>query len=578
MKLTRYILLGFIAVFVAVSCYEGIDPISRVEPGADLTAPVIKIISPAEGYQIKVPDLVSSITIDFEVTDDIELGTVVVKINGAVIGTFNEFKDYRRLVNQVVFNNVVIGAHVIEITATDLEGKSTTVKRNFEKVSPYNKKYDGEIFYMPFDGDYMEMISFNTAAKVGNPGFAGQGVVGENAYKGAKDAYLTFPVAGLKNNSFSGAFWYKVNANPSRSGILTVGATADNRNQGFRLFREGGNTSQTIKLNVGTGAGESWNDGGAINPAAGEWVHIAFTISPTKSVIYFNGAEIRTATLTNMIDWTGCENLVIGSGGPTFSYWDHFSDHSFIDELRFFNKELTRDEIQQIIFDDSPYIPKYSGEIFYLPFEGNYREQITNASATVVGNPGFAAGKKGQAYSGAVDSYLQFPSAGLTGSAMSAVFWMKINAIPDRAGILVMGPPDPANPTAMNNRKNGFRFFRENAAGKQRFKLNTGNGTADTWFDGLAAADVDHTTGNWVHMAFTFGGDEAVVYINGEVVKQGAFSGIDWTGCDILTIMSGTPRFTGWNHFSDHSLMDELRIFNKALTQQEVRNIMNAEK
>ena len=140
MKLTRYILLGFIAVFVAVSCYEGIDPISRVEPGADLTAPVIKIISPAEGYQIKVPDLVSSITIDFEVTDDIELGTVVVKINGAVIGTFNEFKDYRRLVNQVVFNNVVIGAHVIEITATDLEGKSTTVKRNFEKVSPYNKK------------------------------------------------------------------------------------------------------------------------------------------------------------------------------------------------------------------------------------------------------------------------------------------------------------------------------------------------------------------------------------------------------------------------------------------------------
>jgi hypothetical protein len=155
---------------------------------------------------------------------------------------------------------------------------------------------------------------------------------------------------------------------------------------------------------------------------------------------------------------------------------------------------------------------------------------------------------------------------------------MKINALPDRAGILVMGPEDTANPTAQNNRKSGFRFFRENAGGKQRFKLNAGNGTADTWFDGGTAADVDPATGNWVHFAFTIGAAECVVYINGEVVKQGAFTGINWTGCDVLSIMSGAPRFTGWNHFSDLSLMDQLHIFNKALTQAEVKAIMDSEK
>jgi hypothetical protein len=67
---------------------------------------------------------------------------------------------------------------------------------------------------------------------------------------------------------------------------------------------------------------------------------------------------------------------------------------------------------------------------------------------------------------------------------------------------------------------------------------------------------------------------ECVVYIDGEVAKQGDFGGIDWTGCDILTIMSGAPRFTGWSHFSDEGLMDELRIFNKALTQEDVQQII----
>jgi hypothetical protein len=249
-----------------------------------------------------------------------------------------------------------------------------------------------------------------------------------------------------------------------------------------------------------------------------------------------------------------------------------------MDELRIFNKALTQSEIQNIIQNDKPYVPKYSGEVFYMPFEGNYKDLVTNKEATKVGSPLFATGKSGQAYAGATDAYLTFPAAGLQGSAVSAVFWMKINATPDRAGILTMGPPDEANPTAMNNRKSGFRFFRENAGGKQRFKLNAGNGTADTWVDGGAAADVDPTTGNWVHFGYTISGTECNVYINGEVVKQAAFSGINWTGCDILSIMSGAPRFTGWNHLSDLSLMDELRFFNKALTQTEIQTIMNAEK
>ncbi len=86
---------------------------------------------------------------------------------------------------------------------------------------------------------------------------------------------------------------------------MVVGDDADDRNQGFRLFREGSPTEQRIKLNVGTGTGESWNDGGVIDVAAGEWVHVAFTISSTESKIYFNGIEMNSADLSAPIDWTG---------------------------------------------------------------------------------------------------------------------------------------------------------------------------------------------------------------------------------------------------------------------------------
>jgi hypothetical protein len=272
------------------------------------------------------------------------------------------------------------------------------------------------------------------------------------------------------------------------------------------------------------------------------------------------------------------------SGAPRFTEWGHLSDQSFMDELRLFDKALSQGEIQDIMAEEAGgaggYTPVYDGEVFYMPFEDENKELVSGTIATMVGTPGFAAGRVGKAYAGAADSYLTIPADALQNDHFSAVFWMKLDADPDRAGILVMGPEDTENagyPDVQNKRTNGFRFFRENADGNQRVKLNAGDGAADTWVDGGSAADVDPTTGNWVHYAFTISGTECKVYIDGEEVKQSDFTGIDWTGCDVLSIMSGAPRFTEWGHGSDQSLMDELRIFNKALSQTEIQTIINTE-
>ncbi|MCK4747449.1 MAG: hypothetical protein KAT15_10450, partial [Bacteroidales bacterium] len=70
----------------------------------------------------------------------------------------------------------------------------------------------------------------------------------------------------------------------------------------------------------------------------------------------------------------------------------------------------------------------------------------------------------------------------------------------------------------------------------------------------------------------------AALYFDGVLVSESDWEGpIDWTDCAPLTIASGMPNFIGWDHLSDMSLYDELRIFNKALTQEEIQAIINAE-
>ncbi len=217
------------------------------------------------------------------------------------------------------------------------------------------------------------------------------------------------------------------------------------------------------------------------------------------------------------------------------------------------------------------------GQIFYLSFDDTYEEYQSLAEALIVGNPTFAEGKKAKAYAGAKDSYLTFDIANFAApltSTMTFAFWYKLNGNPDRAGILTLGPKTEGKPAnQQNNRTSGFRLFRENAGGKQRIKANVGNGTADSWVDN-AKADLDPDNPVWVHIALVLTEGKVFIYVDGEEAASTNLSKISWNGCDILSIGSGAPRFTEWNHLSDNSLIDELRIYNKVLTATEIKTVM----
>ncbi|MGQ1787004.1 LamG domain-containing protein [Saccharicrinis sp. GN24d3] len=581
MKTYFKLIMFALAILVLNACEQDyIDGITKVDPGSDEANPVITVSFPPEGYELQTNEDLATIDIKFEVRDDIEIGSISLKVDGTEIASFSEFKDYRKFIGKYTYDQVTTGSHVLTIDVTDLEGKSSTFNVNFSKSPPYVPLYPGEVFYMPFNNEYREMNGLQLATTVGSPGFS-EGIQGGTAYAGLADAYLTFPSAILQGaTAMSASFWLKIDDAMDRAGILVVAPPADNNNdrtKGFRFFREASNggVTQRFKLNVGNGTSDSWFDGGAtadVTPNTGEWDHFAFTISDTEAVVYVNGEVVKQGAFDG-IDWTDCNVISIMSGAPNWTGWSHFSDGSLMDELRIFNTALTQTEIQTIMLKEKA--------TFYMDFNGDYKDMITGTDATVVGSPSFdyGGGVSGDAYQGALDAYLTFSTSDISvqGSEFSASFWLNINNVPDRAGILTMGPEDTANPDAQNVRTNGFRFFREasNGGATQRFKLNVGNGTADSWIDGGEAADVDPTTGNWVHFAFAVDDTEAKVFIDGVQVKQGDFDGIDWTGCNLMSIMSGSPRFNGWNHKSDASLMDELYLFDKALSDAEVVLMMN---
>ncbi|WP_436416045.1 LamG domain-containing protein [Petrimonas sp.] len=219
------------------------------------------------------------------------------------------------------------------------------------------------------------------------------------------------------------------------------------------------------------------------------------------------------------------------------------------------------------------------GQIFYMAFNDNYKDVKSNKDATKIGNPTFAEGKVEKAYAGAKDGYLTFKLSDLSaplGSAVSVGFWYKVNGNPDRAGLVVIGPvSEGASANAQNNRTSGFRIFRENAGGKQRIKANVGNGTADAWLDGGEKGDIDPTISPWKYITLVLTEGKAFFYIDGEEVASSDLSKISWAGCDIMSIGSGEPRFNEWGHLSDNSLIDELRIYNRALTAAQIKDIVN---
>jgi hypothetical protein len=221
----------------------------------------------------------------------------------------------------------------------------------------------------------------------------------------------------------------------------------------------------------------------------------------------------------------------------------------------------------------------------YWAFDGSLIDSISGAVGTNVGTT-FAKGIKGQALQGALNSYvLNTPSTAVVGlQSYTITFW--VNTPPPSTGIIGI--------FALSN-TTGFwgnlEMFFENGSSNTNgiIKLHIQQGDHDNFF---VTQGLQNLFGKFV--AITLSYDAATgnnkLYVNGSSVSTAVLGGITGPlsfpnagqlvfGCDQFQTnpsLTSATQFPGFASFLTGQL-DQVRIYNKALSDLEVSSIVNLE-
>ena len=81
-------------------------------------------------------------------------------------------------------------------------------------------------------------------------------------------------------------------------------------------------------------------------------------------------------------------------------------------------------------------------------------------------------------------------------------------------------------------------------------------------------------TGEWTHLAFTYDGQNQRLYVNGELVRTRAQTGLNAQNNNALRIGGNSVAVTTFANEFFHGMIDEVRIYNRALSQSEIQTDM----
>ncbi len=161
----------------------------------------------------------------------------------------------------------------------------------------------------------------------------------------------------------------------------------------------------------------------------------------------------------------------------------------------------------------------------------------------------------GLAFNGSTD-YATVPSSAsldISNAAISISGWVKLDVLPS-AMTGSFGP-------IFDSDQDAYILYLDKANSELRFKVKDDDG--DTERPGIPESML--STGQWIHIAGVYNGDEVMIYRNGQLADHHYNTALD-------NLSAGQQARLGENggDFFDGAV-DELKIFNRALSPQEVR-------
>jgi len=289
----------------------------------------------------------------------------------------------------------------------------------------------------------------------------------------------------------------------------------------------------------------------------GNWYHVAvsYTFGTGSSIkMYINGVEMPggwVAGTGNDAPLVGNFQLWIGDDNANSEF------HGLIDEVRVYNRALTPAEIRQLYKAGSSFHPNVTnkstirdGLVGHWTFDGADMGTTSARDASGNANTGWlingakkTIGKIGQGmnFDGVDDNV-----SAVIGSVPSATFtisaWIKLNEL--------------------GREQHAAEFTGTQFYVASNNKLGTGN-----W--GNAAGSTALTKGQWYHIVITRNSSQLLLFLNGSQDGSGS----------VLTNEPSSPfvigRFYGAGNYWFNGLIDEVRVYNRALTQAEIKRLYN---
>jgi hypothetical protein len=336
-----------------------------------------------------------------------------------------------------------------------------------------------------------------------------------------------------------------------------------------------------LALHLNDTCANTFNSGGGVwlgdtilytfAPATNQWYHLAFVRSGDLFTIYVNGASIGSESHPGLFpvpDPLG--GLIIGNlpneASPQFD--------GLIDELTIYGRALCDSEINAIYTAGSagkcpqaPPIAPPSGLAAWFPADKNADELVSGQTGTLNGGVTYSCtGKVGEsfAFDGST-GYVEFPNSsrlGFTGP-FSVEAWVNYTALPGTQGINIAAKgPDCqcVQDWALNISQNG--------------KLKPHAQINGVWKNFECGTVL--SAGVWYHVAMVYDGHTLSGYVNGRLDGSLSATGPVSSSVNSLRIGAYAPLNGSDSKCFFDGQIDELSLYNRALSSTEIQSIYNA--
>ena len=430
---------------------------------------------------------------------------------------------------------------------------------------------DGLISFWSGDGNALDARSRNDPTQtLGSPQFVAAEVGQGMKFDGVNDGYIVPSNSSLDigpADSFTLEAWVRADSLGGSGSVFHTIATKEDSTAVYRLLlRDDG----IYDFEIIDSANDRQVFSGTVS--AGSFNHVAVVLNRATNLltIYLNGAQQSTTDISGEGSlantgrfFIGHKSLDSGTGAISFD--------GVVDELSTYNRALSASEIQAIANAGTAGKCKPvatvapSGIVAWWPGEGNSVDMSGNGNDAVQHSGGFAPGKVGQAFSlDGVNDYVEAPdspSLSITGQ-LSIETWIDPFAL--GTAQTIVSKYNTACPT--------------NGTEQRTFQFCVYNGLPDQYHCVQTTTPI--MAGTFTHVAGTFdpSTQDMKIYVNGVDTMASVLGGSvtvnpifdSDTPVDIgRAFCASTENFFG-------GLIDELALYNRALTPGEVTSIFNA--